>query len=253
MVQGGDHPLLAGAGLVTGSWHWLSTAAARAVRGARLKVRYRQNDQPARLTPLTDGGMHVAFEQPQRAVTPGQYAVAYEAERCLGGGGDRSGDRRAPALRRRLRRHRQRAATEARYNRADTETRMTNSFRARSTLKAGDRTYEIWSLAALPQDKVARLPFSLKILLENLLRCEDGVNVTRADIEALLEWNPAAAPAHEIAFTPGARDPAGFHRRAVRGRSGGDARRDRAARRQSRARQSAQPRGAGHRSLGAGR
>jgi aconitase A len=79
---------------------------------------------------------------------------------------------------------------------------MTNSFRARSTLKAGERTYEIWSLAALPQDKVARLPYSLKILLENLLRCEDGVSVTRADVEALLEWDPAAAPAHEIAFTP---------------------------------------------------
>jgi len=79
---------------------------------------------------------------------------------------------------------------------------MTNSFRARSTLKAGDRTYEIWSLAALPQEKLARLPYSLKILLENLLRCEDGVNVTRADIEALLDWDPAATPSHEIAFTP---------------------------------------------------
>jgi aconitase A len=79
---------------------------------------------------------------------------------------------------------------------------MTNSFRARSTLKVGERTYEIWSLAALPQDKVARLPYSLKILLENLLRFEDGVSVTRADIEALLDWDPASAPAHEIAFTP---------------------------------------------------
>jgi aconitase A len=79
---------------------------------------------------------------------------------------------------------------------------MTNSFRARSTLSVGDRTYEIWSLAALPQDKLVRLPYSLKILLENLLRFEDGVSVTRADIEALLEWDPAATPAHEIAFTP---------------------------------------------------
>ena len=79
---------------------------------------------------------------------------------------------------------------------------MTNSFRARSTLKVGDRSYEIWSLAALPQDKLARLPFSLKILLENLLRFEDGVSVTRADIEALLAWDPAATPTHEIAFTP---------------------------------------------------
>src|SRR5437870_1765696 len=79
---------------------------------------------------------------------------------------------------------------------------MTNSFRARSTLTAGNRSYEIWSLAPLPQDKLARLPYSLKILLENLLRFEDGVSVTRADIEALLEWDPRATPAHEIAFTP---------------------------------------------------
>ena len=79
---------------------------------------------------------------------------------------------------------------------------MTNSFRARSTLKVGDRNYEIWSLSPLPQEKVARLPYSLKVLLENLLRFEDGLSVTRADIEALLEWDPAATPSHEIAFTP---------------------------------------------------
>ncbi len=63
-------------------------------------------------------------------------------------------------------------------------------------------SYEIRSLAALGVDKVARLPYSLKILLENLLRFEDGVNVTRADIEALLNWDPKARPAHEISFTP---------------------------------------------------
>ncbi len=79
---------------------------------------------------------------------------------------------------------------------------MTNSFRARSTLTVSDRSYEIWSLASLPQEKLARLPYSLKILLENLLRFEDGVSVTRADIEALLDWDPAATPSHEIAFTP---------------------------------------------------
>ena len=79
---------------------------------------------------------------------------------------------------------------------------MTNSFKARSTLQVGDRSYEICSLAALPHDKVARLPYSLKILLENLLRFEDGVNVTRADIDALLNWDPAATPSYEIAFTP---------------------------------------------------
>jgi aconitate hydratase len=79
---------------------------------------------------------------------------------------------------------------------------MTDSFKARATLKVGDRSYEFWSFASLPQEKVARLPFSLKILLENLLRFEDGVNVTRADIDALLNWDPAAVPSYEIAFTP---------------------------------------------------
>ncbi|MDB6088584.1 MAG: acnA [Gammaproteobacteria bacterium] len=79
---------------------------------------------------------------------------------------------------------------------------MTNSFKARSTLNVGSRSYEIWSMAALPPEKVARLPYSLKILLENLLRFEDGVNVTRADIDALLAWDPAATPSYEIAFTP---------------------------------------------------
>src|ERR1700737_4849482 len=79
---------------------------------------------------------------------------------------------------------------------------MTNSLKARSTLNVGSLSYEIWSLAALPRDKVARLPYSLKILLENLLRFEDGVNVTRADIDALLSWDPAATPSYEIAFTP---------------------------------------------------
>jgi aconitate hydratase len=69
-------------------------------------------------------------------------------------------------------------------------------------LRSGPRSYEIWSLPALGADKVARLPYSLKILLENLLRFEDGTNVTRADIEALLNWNPKAAPSYEIAFTP---------------------------------------------------
>jgi aconitate hydratase len=79
---------------------------------------------------------------------------------------------------------------------------MTDSHSARTTLTVGGRAYDIWSLAALPKDKVARLPFSLKILLENLLRFEDGVNVTRADIDALLAWDAKATPDHEISFTP---------------------------------------------------
>src|SRR6202051_2408162 len=79
---------------------------------------------------------------------------------------------------------------------------MTDSFKARTTLSVGAQQYEILSLTALKGHKVDRLPYSLKILLENLLRFEDGVNVTRQDIEAVLNWDPKANPSHEIAFTP---------------------------------------------------
>jgi aconitate hydratase len=79
---------------------------------------------------------------------------------------------------------------------------MTDSFKARTTLNVGAQHYEICGLGALRAYKVERLPFSLKILLENLLRFEDGVNVTRTDIEALLRWDPKAPPRDEIAFTP---------------------------------------------------
>ena len=79
---------------------------------------------------------------------------------------------------------------------------MTDSYQARTTLKSGASTYEIFNIRALGAQRVARLPYSLKILLENLLRFEDGVNVTRQDIEALLNWDPQAAPSYEISFTP---------------------------------------------------
>ena len=80
---------------------------------------------------------------------------------------------------------------------------MHDSFNARTTLPAGDRTYEIFSLRALEADfPVSGLPWSLKVLLENLLRHEDGTNVTRDDIAALAGWDPSAEPATEIAFTP---------------------------------------------------
>jgi aconitate hydratase len=79
---------------------------------------------------------------------------------------------------------------------------MTDSFKSRSNLQSGGKNYEIFNLNALGTDKVARLPYSLKILLENLLRFEDGVNVTRNDIEALLGWDAKAAPSYEISFTP---------------------------------------------------
>jgi aconitate hydratase len=78
-----------------------------------------------------------------------------------------------------------------------------DSFQARDTLRAGDREYEIFRLDALQaRYDVARLPFSLKILLENLLRCEDGHGVRAADIEALATWEAKASPSAEIAFMP---------------------------------------------------
>src|ERR1700674_4198013 len=79
---------------------------------------------------------------------------------------------------------------------------MTDSFKARTTLSVGAQQYEILGVSALRDHKVDRLRFSLKILLENLLRFEDGVNVTKNDIDALLKWDPKALPDHEIAFTP---------------------------------------------------
>jgi len=79
---------------------------------------------------------------------------------------------------------------------------MTDSFKARSTLNLAGANYQIYNIAALGAERVARLPYALKILLENLLRFEDGINVTRADIEAILNWDPKAQPTHEISFTP---------------------------------------------------
>jgi len=78
-----------------------------------------------------------------------------------------------------------------------------NSFDARATLAVGDRSFEIFRLDALQASyDVARLPFSLKILLENLLRNEDGESIRARDIEALASWNANAEPSQEIAFTP---------------------------------------------------
>jgi aconitate hydratase len=78
-----------------------------------------------------------------------------------------------------------------------------NSFGARATLKAAGREYEIFRLDALQQRfDVARLPFSLKVLLENLLRTEGNGSVSAADIEALASWDAKAQPSKEIAFTP---------------------------------------------------
>ncbi|MBD5655554.1 MAG: aconitate hydratase, partial [Candidatus Eremiobacteraeota bacterium] len=79
-----------------------------------------------------------------------------------------------------------------------------DSFQAKSTLAAGDGSYTIFRLDALEKaghPGVSRLPFSLKILLENLIRFEDGRSVTKADIEALADWRPGATGG-EIAYRP---------------------------------------------------
>src|SRR5271156_2001562 len=81
---------------------------------------------------------------------------------------------------------------------------MADSFGSRSTLSVGGKNYTIWKLAALEKSipEAARLPFSLKILLENLLRTENGLTVRKEDIESLARWNPLAEPDREIGFTP---------------------------------------------------
>jgi aconitate hydratase len=81
---------------------------------------------------------------------------------------------------------------------------MSDSFGTRTTLESGGRTVEYRSLPKLAEQHpdVATLPFSLRVLLENLLRLEDGIAVTKADIAALAAWDPAAAPTTEIAYTP---------------------------------------------------
>ena len=79
-----------------------------------------------------------------------------------------------------------------------------NSFGARSTLRVGDREFVFFSLEALEKQglPISRLPYSLRLLLENLLRHEDGASVVAEDIQALARWNPTDVGDREIAFTP---------------------------------------------------
>jgi aconitate hydratase len=93
---------------------------------------------------------------------------------------------------------------KSRVSGTDKEIDMKGSFDARSTLRVGDREYEIFRLDVLEREgySVSRLPYSLRILLENLLRTEDGLAVTADDVRALANWDPAATPDQEIAFTP---------------------------------------------------
>ncbi|QOQ38904.1 aconitate hydratase AcnA [Trueperella pecoris] len=75
-----------------------------------------------------------------------------------------------------------------------------DTFKAKSTLNVGGKDYEIYRLDAV--EGTEKLPYSLKVLAENLLRTEDGANVTAEQIKALADWDPNAEPSHEIQFTP---------------------------------------------------
>ena len=75
-----------------------------------------------------------------------------------------------------------------------------DSFGARDTLKVGDNSYQIYRLDAVPNTE--KLPYSLKVLAENLLRNEDGSNITKDHIEAIANWDPKAEPSIEIQYTP---------------------------------------------------
>jgi aconitate hydratase A / 2-methylisocitrate dehydratase len=75
-----------------------------------------------------------------------------------------------------------------------------NSFEARNTLAVGDSSYQIYRLDAVPG--IAKLPYSLKVLAENLLRNEDGSNITKDHVQAIANWDPSAEPSIEIQYTP---------------------------------------------------
>ena len=75
-----------------------------------------------------------------------------------------------------------------------------DSFGAKGTLEVGENSYEIFRLSAVPGTE--KLPYALKVLAENLLRTEDGANITADHIRAIASWDPSADPNVEIQFTP---------------------------------------------------
>ncbi|MFC4656644.1 tRNA 2-thiouridine(34) synthase MnmA [Rheinheimera marina] len=86
VAQGHDHPALQSKGLVANQLHWVDRTGPAAPLRCTVKTRYRQTDIPCSLTPMPDGTVVVVFDEPQKAVTPGQSAVFYADEVCLGGG-----------------------------------------------------------------------------------------------------------------------------------------------------------------------
>lgn len=86
VAQGHDHPALLSSGLIASQLHWVDRTGPQQVCRLTVKTRYRQHDIPCTVTPRSDGRLQVIFDSPQKAVTPGQSAVFYLDEVCLGGG-----------------------------------------------------------------------------------------------------------------------------------------------------------------------
>lgn len=86
VAQGKNHPRLYSQGLIAGQLHWVDRDSLTAPMQCTVKTRYRQQDIPCRITPLPNGDLQVQFDEPVAAVTPGQSAVFYQDEVCLGGG-----------------------------------------------------------------------------------------------------------------------------------------------------------------------
>ncbi|MCV5869195.1 tRNA 2-thiouridine(34) synthase MnmA, partial [Escherichia coli] len=85
-VQGKDHPMLKSEGLLASQLHWVDREPIRDVMKCTVKTRYRQQDIPWTIIPIDDENIKVIFDEPQIAVTPGQSAVFYKDDVCLGGG-----------------------------------------------------------------------------------------------------------------------------------------------------------------------
>ena len=86
VAQGKNHPRLFSTGLIAGQLHWVDRTPRQQAFTCVVKTRYRQQDIPCQVTPLADGRIQVTFEHPVAAVTPGQSAVFYQGDICLGGG-----------------------------------------------------------------------------------------------------------------------------------------------------------------------
>jgi tRNA-specific 2-thiouridylase len=84
--QGANHPRLYSTGLLANQLHWVDRKGPQEAMRCSVKTRYRQQDIPCQITPHSDGSVLVEFDEPQKAVTPGQSAVFYQNEICLGGG-----------------------------------------------------------------------------------------------------------------------------------------------------------------------